>query len=197
MNYPGKFIVIYGINNLGKTTQAKFLVEKLNAEGRTAEYLKYPIYDLEPAGPIINEYLRGGNPHQITPRELQTLHVLNRTQYEPTFKERLTAGTTVIAEDYVGTGMAWGMGAGVDEEYLAKLNAHLLKEDIAFLFDGERFTESTEENHTHETDSALLKKVRAAHLHLAHKYDWHIINANASVEEIHQTLLEKLSTILL
>ena len=40
----GKFIVLYGINNLGKTTQAKFLVEKLQSQGLRAEYVKYPIY---------------------------------------------------------------------------------------------------------------------------------------------------------
>ena len=45
-DYPGKFIVIYGVNNLGKTTQANMLVQKLKASGLKAEYLKYPIYDL-------------------------------------------------------------------------------------------------------------------------------------------------------
>lgn len=188
MNHPGKFIVLYGVNNLGKTTQAKLLVERLNKEGHPAEYLKYPIYDLEPAGPMINDYLRGGNPHQITPRELQTLHVLNRTQYEPTLQAKLADGITIVAEDYVGTGMAWGIGAGVDEAYLTKLNAHLLKEDSIFLFDGERFTASIEKNHKHETDEALLEKVGDAHRHLAKKYGWHTINANNSIEHTHSLL---------
>ncbi len=30
----GKLIVLYGTNNLGKTTQAKKLVERLNQEGK-------------------------------------------------------------------------------------------------------------------------------------------------------------------
>src|SRR3990167_10147152 len=81
---PGKFIVIYGINNLGKTTQAKLLVEKLNAAGRRAKYLKYPIYDLSPSGPRLNEYLRGGNPEKLDARTAQILYAKNREQYEPT-----------------------------------------------------------------------------------------------------------------
>jgi len=51
-NYPGKFIVLYGINNLGKTTQTRILVDKLKLHGLKAEYLKYPVYDLAPSGPI-------------------------------------------------------------------------------------------------------------------------------------------------
>jgi len=34
----GKLIVLYGINNLGKTTQAELLVEKIKSNGKkTAE----------------------------------------------------------------------------------------------------------------------------------------------------------------
>jgi len=50
----GLFVVLHGINNLGKTTQAKLLVEKLQSEGHKAEYMKYPVYDLDPSGKILN-----------------------------------------------------------------------------------------------------------------------------------------------
>ena len=54
----GKFIVIYGNNNSGKTTQAKLLVEKIKEQGLQVRYIKYPMYDLRPTGILINEYLR-------------------------------------------------------------------------------------------------------------------------------------------
>jgi len=54
-----------------------------------AEYLKYAIYDLAPSGPLLNEYLRKGNPHDLSPREFQLLQVLNRTQYQPLLQEKL------------------------------------------------------------------------------------------------------------
>lgn len=188
MNSKGKFIVLYGINNLGKSTQAKLLVERLQKEGQQAEYIKYPIYDLKPSGPLINEYLRNGNPLNFTPRGIQLLYVLNRTQFETNLKAKLTEGIHVIAEDYVGTGIAWGMGGGVDEPFLKDLNVHLLKEDLAFLFDGKRFTEATEANHTHETNYVLTEKVRNAHLNLSKELGWQKINANLSIEEIHDQI---------
>ena len=50
------------MNNLGKTTVVKSLIDFLKSERKDAIYLKYPVYDLEPNGPRINRYLREGNP---------------------------------------------------------------------------------------------------------------------------------------
>lgn len=182
------FIVLYGINNLGKSTQAKLLTERMNTAGYTTEYIKYPIYDLAPSGPLINAYLREGNPHELTPREIQILQVLNRTQYEHILKQKLDQGIHIVAEDYVGTGICWGMGAGVSEELLKHLNQHLVQEDISFLFQGTRFTEATEQGHKHETDDTLMEAVRLAHEKLGDEYGWIRINANDSIEHINNIL---------
>ena len=55
----GKFIAIYGINNIGKSTQTSLLVQKLVGRGVRVEYFKYPLYDLDPTGKMLNEILRG------------------------------------------------------------------------------------------------------------------------------------------
>lgn len=188
----GKFIVLYGINNLGKTTQAKLLVERLQKEGKTAEYLKYPIYSLEPSGTILNEYLRNGNPLNLSSREAQIIYTLNRTQYESVLTTKLNSGINIISEDYTGTGIAWGTGAGVDETFLKKINEHLLKEDIAFLFDGTRFTNAIENKHKHETNEKLTEIVRNIHIKLGEEFSWRKINANLSIQEIHEQLWQAL-----
>ena len=184
----GKFIVLYGINNLGKSTQVKLLIERLAKHRITAEYLKYGVYDLKPSGEMLNEYLRKGNPYNFSPREFQMCHALNRTQYEPVLKQKLDAGIWIIAEDYKGTGIAWGVGSGVDMDFLLRLNSHLLEEDLAILFDGERFVSGIETNHKHEQDAELTNKVRTVHLELAKKFDWNIINANQFVEDVHENI---------
>lgn len=190
-NYPGKLIVLYGINNLGKSTQAKLLVEKLKSEGHQAEYLKYPIYDLSPSGEILNDYLRQGNFYDLSPKEAQIIYALNRTQYQERLIEKLKSGIHVIAEDYKGTGIAWGLGAGISETFLKSINSHLIDEDLVFLFDGERFLEAMEKTHKHETNSDLTNKVRWAHLKLREEYNWIKINANLSIEEIAETIWDK------
>lgn len=196
MNKPGKFIVLYGINNLGKTTQAKILVEKINQEGLKAEYLKYPIYDLEPSGPVINNYLRSNNPYNLTPREVQIIYTMNRYQFEPKLKEKLAQGINIIAEDYTGTGLAWGIGAGVEDNFLKQINSQLLKEDLSILLYGERFKKSIENGHHHEENEELTEKVREAHEKLAAEFGWKRINANQNLEKISEEIWQEVKKVI-
>ena len=169
----GKLIVLYGINNLWKTTQAHLLIDRLRAKGLQAEYLKYPIYNLAPSWPLLNAYLREGNPNQLSSSEFQLLQVINRTQYDS------------------GTGIARGTGAWWDQAFLENINIHLHKEDLAFFFDGERFSSGIEKIHQHEQNNELMNKVRLVHQNLAQKFSREPINANLSIEEI-QSQLQKI-----
>jgi dUTP pyrophosphatase len=192
----GKFIVFYGINNLGKSTQAKIITDRLNSIGIKTEHLKYPIYELSPSGKLLNSYLREGNPHELSTREAQLLYANNRTQYETKLKEKLNNGINIIAEDYTGTGIAWGVGAGIEESFLKYINSHLLKEDLAFLFDGQRFINAKENNHKHENNDFLTDEVRWAHLKLGQEYAWIKINANQDINEIHGQIWQKVMAII-
>jgi len=182
------FIVLYGINNLGKSTQAHLLVERLNKEGHDAEYIKYPRYEITPTGHIINAYLREGNPLHLSKREFQLFNALNRTQYEPELKQKLDAGVIMVGEDYTGSGLAWGIGTGVDEQFMKTINDHLLKENLAFVFDGNRFTEATESDHTHENDVELQEHVRSVYTQLGQEFGWLLVNANRTREAIHEQI---------
>ncbi len=184
----GVFIVISGINNIGKTTQAKRLVAYLQERGYKAEYLKYPVYD-SPTGRKISEILRAGKKQQLTEEEFQTLYYQNRKDYELTLKKKLAEGTIIIAEDYTGTGIAWGSAKGADYEKLKQQNSDLLKEDLAILMDGDRFTHAMEENHIHEQDERLIAKVRQRFLAIGKESGWRLVNANQSEEQVFQDIL--------
>lgn len=184
----GKLIVTYGINNLGKSTQANMLVDRMNAEGYPTIYVKYPIYDIEPSGKMLNDYLRGGNPHGFSSREAQMLYILNRTQFQKHIEEVLAKGTHVIAEDYIGTGIAWGTGSGVDIKLLTRLNNHLLLENLVFLFEGKRFIEAREDGHLFENNDPLTQKVQTIHNTLGETYGWIRINANREKHIIHEEI---------
>ncbi len=158
--------------------------------------VKYPVYNLEPSGPMINDYLRKGNPLGLSPETFQTLQVLNRLQFQPKLEAMLESGTNVITECYRGTGIAWGVGAGVNKEYLIRLNEFLFAEDIALLLDGKRFLGGVEKGHAHETNDELMERVRAAFLDLAKEFRWRVINANRTVEEVHENIWNEVRKIL-
>ncbi|PIT90299.1 MAG: hypothetical protein COU22_02965 [Candidatus Komeilibacteria bacterium CG10_big_fil_rev_8_21_14_0_10_41_13] len=186
----GLFIVLYGINNLGKSTQVERLTEALVNSGLKAENIKYPIYDLSPTGPQINEILRSGKQQAISEEEFQALYIKNRLDYQPQLCQKLDQGINIIAEDYIGTGLAWGWAKGADLEKMIEANKGLLKPDIEILLDGERFLEAKEEKHQHESNDQLTNLCRQKHLDLAVRFGWSVVNANQEIEEVHKDILK-------
>ena len=185
------FIVLYGINNIGKTTQAELLSKKLSSVGIENEYIKYPIYDLKPSGEVLNNYLRFGNKYNLSARENQLIHTINKTQFESILKQKIKSGITIIAEDYIGTSIAWGTASLAPQDFLQNINSHLIKEDLAILLNGNRFKNSIEKNNKHENDQELINKVQDNFLDLAKQNKWEVIEANKSIQEIHAQIYKK------
>jgi thymidylate kinase len=183
----GKLITLYGINGIGKTTQTERLVGFLEERGLKASRLKYPVYGLEPEGPFIYKYLRDPEFRSRNPRtteELQKLYADNRERYEPELRRRLSEGEWIVAEDYVGTGVAWGLAWGADLEYLEEINRRLLGPDLAILMHGHRFETAIESNHRNETEGERIRICKNIHLLLAGRYGWKTVDANRSMEEV-------------
>jgi thymidylate kinase len=187
----GILFTLMGVTNIGKTTQQKLLEERLKNEGFKVVNVKYPKYDLEPTGPRINAFLRGGNPENLSSLEFQELNVKNRSEFEPTLKKLIEENDIVIAEMYTGTGIAYGVGYGLDKDYLISLNEPLLKADLSILLDGDRFLESVEKEHKYEVNNTQTDKVKAVHLELANDFGWHVVNANQKIEDVHEEIYQK------
>ena len=186
----GRLITIYGINNVGKSTQSKLLVEKLEEAGHKVKYLKYPLYDLAPTGPFLNSVLRGSEVQKISEDELQLWFILNRYQFEPELKKFLEEGYVVVAEDYIGTGIAWGTAKGLEQKWLEEANKFLLKEDLAILIEGERDPRVIEKIHLHEQNPALMVKCAAVLKSMAGKFGWKVVERQATIEETAEKIWE-------
>jgi thymidylate kinase len=185
----GKFIVLYGPNNIGKSEQVPRLVGGLRELGLRVVNLKYPIYDLKPTGPILNAILREGNPFKYNQEEIQQIFAENRFYFEPSLKKLLTRNYWVVAEDYTGTGIAWGLTYGVSMQRLLYFNKDLLKEDFAICLDGERFSPGIERQHANEQGDKWELN-RAIHRELSVRFGWEVINANQSREKVAAEILK-------
>jgi thymidylate kinase len=189
----GRFFVVYGANNLGKSEQVKRLATRLIMEKKQVLMVKYAIYDLEPTGPKINSILR--NPDDpdrgLSEFEFQKIYAQNRRDFQQTIINLLNAGVHIVAEDYTGTGLSWGMTRDVPLEQLEEINADLLVPDVAILLDGERFTTLVEKKHRNESDAdAIWEKNREMHRILAAKYDWQVVQANQNMEDVHEDIMK-------
>lgn len=181
MKERGKFIVIYGVNNLGKSAQVELLTNNLREKGKVAEVVKYPIYSLEPTGPKINAALREGL--EMTAEELQREFAQNRRDFEPILINKLNERRWVVSEDYKGTGIAWGVTYGLSLKSMENINERLINEDLAILLEGNRFSSGIERRHRHER-SENWEIARKVHLELAKIYGWEVVDANQSMLEV-------------
>lgn len=182
----GMFIALYGINNIGKSTQVKRLKDQFELMGKSVKSLKYPLYDLPPTGPKINYFLRDPEAEKITGESFQMLYIQNRLDYQDQLLRDLETHDVVLAEDYIGTGMAWGMTQGVPYEWLRAKNRESpqKKPDQEMLLDGDRFLEGKEVFHRNEDDAEAVNQTRKNFLFLAKRYHWPVINANQSPEKV-------------
>lgn len=186
----GKFIALYSGNNLGKTTQVKAIKKELEKRGIKIKTVKYAVYDLEPTGVLINQYLREGNPYKLDPVAFQTLQAANRYQYQPVIKQNLESRTWILAEDYIGTGIIWGIATGVDRDYLLRLNSGLRKPDLEIVLVGKPFDTGHEQGHTHEDDRKLIEKVSQLHEKLALELNWVRVNANQKIPKVTKDIMQ-------
>ena len=189
----GKFIVLYGPNNLGKSVQAQRLGQNLAKQlgNENVLVIKYPIYEL-PTGQRINSDIR--HHHKMSPYELQKEYAANRNVFEPTLVSYLQSGIWVVAEDYSGTGKAWGIVEGLDLEKLEEINKGQLEPDVSILIDGQqRYSQSIERGHRFE-DSDKWDNARKVHLELASLYGWEIVNANQPVDKVENDIWEVVSS---
>jgi thymidylate kinase len=188
----GKFIVIYGPNNLGKSTQLDLLEGLWQHMDRPYKRIKYPRYDT-PTGQLINRVLRpvdGEEKLVMSDEDLQDLYAKDRRVNEPELQEWLKT-MDVFGEDYKDTGRAWGLTKGVSREFLDKVNANLLDPDITILLDGERFTGGIEKGHRFEgAGQEVWETNRRIHQELAAEFGWEIVNANEGPEKVHEKIVE-------
>lgn len=195
----GKFIAIYGPNNIGKTTACHGVVAYISESLSfpKVEYLKYPVYLLLPTGPRINSYLRKGNPENLTMFDAQKIYAQNRIDYQPSLEIGLKHDEIIIAEDYFNTGKAWGVAGGVELEKLDAINSGQRIPDLSLFLDGERFNQGIETNHTHESSNKMWQACREAHIMLARRENAPIINANQPPEKVVNELMQYIEPLIL
>lgn len=174
--------MLYGPSGVGKTKQVELLEERLRREGvYSVKRLEYPIYDLDDAGRKLKNVLWGKDTVRDE-EEMQMLFAENRRNFEPTLKSWLESGVTVVAEDYKGTGMVWGLTRGIAMSRLEEINNGFLEPDVSVLIDGPRRLDLRPgEGHIYQQDEEEWYRARKNYLQMADKYGWVRVGGDAPI----------------
>jgi dTMP kinase len=164
----GLFIDIEGIDGSGKAEQCKRLAAWLREEGRSVRVLTYP--DLKSAyGKTLNEFLRGKIQLDVKTQFLTFAADIMKDQ--ESVLQSIEAGEIVVTDRYLTSTVAYQCAKGLSLEG-ALLQVELfspLKPDLILWLDvspatgikRRRKKRGRRKKDVHDTDEALLLKVRA------------------------------------
>lgn len=128
--YPGKLIVVEGIDGSGKSTQIDLLTKWLKSQGRSVYFSEWNSSDLVKGTTRLAKTER-----MFTPT---TFSLLQSTDFAERWENKiyplLKAGAIVMADRYAFTAFARDVARGVDRSWVRNLYSFALMPDIAFYF---------------------------------------------------------------
>jgi dTMP kinase len=129
-NYPGKLIVVEGIDGSGKSTQIDLLHKWLRAKGKSVYFSEWNSSAL-----VRGTTKLGKKQKTFTPT---TFSLLQATDFADRWQNyilpMLKAGVIVLADRYAFTAYARDVARGVDRQWVRNLYSFAAKPDLAFYF---------------------------------------------------------------
>ncbi|KNE58797.1 thymidylate kinase [Allomyces macrogynus ATCC 38327] len=164
----GAFIVLEGGDRCGKTTRVALLAQALANLGHPTKTLKFP--DRTTAtGRVLNQYLT--NAVEVDDKAIHLLFAQNRREAEPSMRALLQSGTTLIADRYAYSGVAYSASKGLDLTWCQRPDRGG--------YGAERY-ESTR----------VQTRVRSLFLdRLRDDRNWAVVRADQSIEEVHRDVM--------
>jgi len=132
-NYPGKFIVIEGLDGSGKSAQVDLVIDFLKKQGKDVVVTREPTMD-SGAGRKIKQALK--KEITVEPLELQKLYVQDRKEHlENKVIPALKQSKIVVSSRYAFSTFAYGYSDGLDVDLLVKMNDNFLLPDLTIIVD--------------------------------------------------------------
>ncbi|MBN1516079.1 thymidylate kinase [Candidatus Sumerlaeota bacterium] len=129
-DYPGKLIIVEGIDGSGKSTQLDLLHTWLNAEGYSVFFTEWN------SSALIKDTTKLGKKKKIlTPTTFSLLHCIDfADRFYNAIIPPLKAGMIVLCDRYIYTAFARDAARGCDKDWLRSLYSYAVRPDMAMLF---------------------------------------------------------------
>jgi len=183
-------IVIEGSDQAGKKTQSELLKKALQAKKIKTKIFSFPDY-FTPVGREINHYLKGKREFPI-----QVIHCLlaaNRWEKFHEIQKANTKNSVVIMNRYYHSNLVYGLANGLNLNWLESLDKGLPKADLVIVLDlvsKDSFTRKKTNRDKFEKNKEFSKKISNTYRILARKYNWKIVKASATKQEVHHSIMK-------
>src|SRR5688500_1659440 len=128
--YPGKLIIVEGIDGSGKSTQLMLAMRYLQAKGYKPFFTEWNSADLVKA-----VTKKGKKKRSLTPMTFSLLHATDFAhRLVHNILPPLKAGMIVLADRYVYTAFARDVARGCDQTWVRKVYDFAPRPDLAFYF---------------------------------------------------------------
>lgn len=185
----GFFICVEGLDGCGKTTQTKTLVKELRKMGYTA------IYTAEPSrgkiGIFIKRYcLHGGK--RVSSIVEALLFAADRYEHvENEIVPALKNGKIVVSDRYVYSSLAYQGAAGLNLDWIRKINQHALAPNLAIYIDvkPETVVQRLKPKKSVMENLETQRKVREVYMRFVESGELVKVDGNKSKKEVAREIL--------
>lgn len=184
----GALIVVEGLDRTGKSTQSQKIVESLKSLNIKAEYQNFPRRSTD-IGVLINGYLTSQN--ELSDKVIHLLFSANRWESENEIKNKLDSGVTLIVDRYAYSGVVFSAAKGLDIAWCKTPDCGLPEPDQVYFLTMPMDTASERGGYGKERYEVPEIQRRVYENYMKLKDDsWIIINADRSIDEVHDDLLQ-------
>lgn len=180
----GKLIAVEGIDQAGKQTVCRWLLETLRAHGLAAEPIGFPDYET-PLGREIDALMRGEREFPVEARQL--VYAANRWERAADIRRWLAEGRAVVSDRYIASGIAYGAAQGLDMGWMLDVERGLPQADLTILLDitpEVSASRKTVARDAYEARLDLMERARQAYLTLAQAPGWLVVDATTDRETV-------------
>jgi dTMP kinase len=190
MEAKGFFICVEGLDGCGKTTQAEMLVARLKESCNA-------VYTAEPSRGKIGEFIREHCLHSekrgssVVEALLFAADRFEHVQAE--ILPALSAGKLVVSDRYVYSSLAYQGAAGLDLNWIKKINEHAIRPDLAFLIDvkPEVAVQRLKPRRSVMENLETQRKVQEIYLRFVEKGELIMVEGNALKDKVAEEILTK------
>lgn len=190
MGARGFFICVEGLDGCGKTTQTKLLVRRLRRKRYDA------IYTAEPSRGKIGKFIKRHCLHgekRVSSIIEALLFAADRFEHvEDVIVPAIGKGKIVVSDRYVYSSLAYQGTAGLDLEWIEKVNEHAIHPDLAFFIDvkPEIVVKRLKPKKSVMENLQTQQKVREVYMKFVENGELVKIDGNGSVQEVAESILK-------